>query len=228
MANWHTRIAAFDLETTGLDLSEARIVTACVVELGTDGTPISNPREWLVNPGVSIPEVATSVHGITNEVAQREGMPPIRAIAEIVSALSDLQQRKVPVAIFNAPYDLTILRAECARYSLPALDARLIVDPLVLDRKFVPFRRGKRTLTVLADAYGVPLENAHDSTADAIAAGQLAQLQIATHVGPETTAEDLQEMQSIWSDEQTASLEQFIRKSNPAFAASYGWPLKAS
>ena len=33
---WADSIAVFDTETTGLDLREARIVTACVVELGAD------------------------------------------------------------------------------------------------------------------------------------------------------------------------------------------------
>lgn len=228
MLSWHNRIAAFDLETTGLDLAESRIVTACIAELGESGAIASDPKEWLVNPGVPIPEAATAVHGITNELAESGGLPPLQAISEIVKTLTDYQQQGIPIAIFNAPYDLTILRAECQRYGLPELRIELIVDPLVLDRKFMQFRRGKRTLTVLAQAYGVELGNAHNSTADAIAAGQLAQLQIALYGSPEVTAVELHEMQKSWSDEQTASLEEFVRRANPSFVASYGWPVKTS
>ena len=225
---WYSRIAAFDLETTGLDLNESRIVTACVAELGEAGQLMAPPREWLVNPGVPIPPAATAVHGITNEVAQSAGLPPQQAIAEIVQTLDGYQRQGIPVAIFNAPYDLTILGAECDRYELPQPIADLIVDPLVIDRKFMQYRRGKRTLTVLAEAYGIELQNAHNSTSDAIAAGQLAQIQAAQFLPSEITVVDLHSQQKTWSDEQTASLEEFVRKANPAFVASYGWPVKLS
>lgn len=226
MVAWHHRLAAFDLETTGLDLAESRIVTACVAEVGPSGDLVSTPREWLVNPGIPIPEAASEVHGITNELAQSAGLAPALAIGEIVQAITDYQQRGIPVAIFNAPFDLTIMRAECQRYELPQPEINLIIDPLVLDRKFMQYRRGKRTLTVLAESYGIQLTNAHNSTADAVAAGQLAQVMIDLYVNPEVSAADLHELQKTWSDEQTASLEEFVRKSNPGFVASYGWPEK--
>ena len=50
LPTWAKRLAVFDLETTGLDLSTARIVTACVAVIDANGQVIEQ-REWLVNPG---------------------------------------------------------------------------------------------------------------------------------------------------------------------------------
>jgi len=53
---WSKQVAAFDLETTGLDLKTARIVTACVVVLGPTGE-VEELREWLVNPESKFPRL---------------------------------------------------------------------------------------------------------------------------------------------------------------------------
>ncbi|MEN9660733.1 MAG: hypothetical protein RLZZ443_662, partial [Actinomycetota bacterium] len=66
---WANRIAVFDTETTGLDLREARIVTACVLELDANGQPVGDAVEWLADPGIEIPQVAADVHGVTTEYA---------------------------------------------------------------------------------------------------------------------------------------------------------------
>lgn len=71
---WHRELLiGFDLETTGTDPREARIVTGAVIEV-KDGEPIGR-REWLADPGVEIPADAVAVHGISNERAAAEGSP---------------------------------------------------------------------------------------------------------------------------------------------------------
>ena len=62
---------AFDTETTGVDTSEDRIVTAAAV-LFRDGEP-QETRSWLIKVDVEIPERASEVHGITNEISQSQG-----------------------------------------------------------------------------------------------------------------------------------------------------------
>ena len=57
---------AFDTETTGVDTAEDRIVTAAAV-LFRDGEP-QETRSWLIKVDVEIPERASEVHGITNEI----------------------------------------------------------------------------------------------------------------------------------------------------------------
>lgn len=65
-------LAAFDTETTGVDVETDRIVSAAVV---VQDAPGARPRvsRWLVNPGVPVPEGATAVHGLTDEHLQRNG-----------------------------------------------------------------------------------------------------------------------------------------------------------
>ncbi len=63
------RWAAFDTETTGVDVEIDRIVSAALV---VQDAPGLRPRvtRWLVNPGVPVPEAATAVHGLTQEHVQ--------------------------------------------------------------------------------------------------------------------------------------------------------------
>jgi len=222
---WSKRLAAFDLETTGLDLSTARIVTACIAVLDSSGE-VEQLHEFLVDPGIEIPESASNVHGITTEIAQAKGGDPAAAIAEITQILNSLQT-SMPVVAFNAPYDFTILANEAKRHSLEPLVPVSVVDPLVLDRKVDRFRKGKRNLIVMAEHYGVSLTDAHNSTADAVAAGRLAMQIAKKYPELDLPIADLHLAQSKWSDEQSESFAEFMRKQNrPEFRAELGWPVR--
>nr|MBP6187140.1 3'-5' exonuclease [Rhodoluna sp.] len=77
--------------------------------------------------------------------------------------------------------------------------------------------------------YQVRLDDAHNATADAIAAGRVAQA-IAKRWAAElpATADELHELQIKWSDANDASFEDFMRRQNPDFTIARGWPLKLS
>ncbi len=57
-------LAFFDLETTGVNVAEDRIVEISVIKLNPDGT--EEVLTELVNPGMPIPAEAAAVHGITD------------------------------------------------------------------------------------------------------------------------------------------------------------------
>ena len=63
MPNWSRRLAVFDLETTGLDLKEARIVTACALEIDEEGEVVGENFEWLADPGIEIPKLHPTFTG---------------------------------------------------------------------------------------------------------------------------------------------------------------------
>jgi DNA polymerase-3 subunit epsilon len=218
----------FDLETTGLDLREARIVTACVVEIDKDGNITGKDLEWLADPGIEIPEAASNVHGVTTEVARTSGRPASEVVAEIISALKAFFEQGVPVVAYNAPYDFTILYHEALRHGLePISEPMPVVDPLVLDKFVDTYRSGKRTLEVAAKTYGVSLDVAHNATADAVAAGRVAQAiarKYAAKLPDDVVA--LHNSQIQWSLDQDASYEKFRRGSAPDFTVQRGWPLK--
>lgn len=65
MLNLKRPLAFFDLETTGVNVAQDRIVEISVIKLNPDGT--EDTLTELVNPGVPIPAEAAAVHGISNE-----------------------------------------------------------------------------------------------------------------------------------------------------------------
>ena len=67
----------FDTETTGVNVTSDRLVTAALVLRPGGATPQGSDtvRTWLADPGVSIPDGAAAVHGITTEYAREHGAP---------------------------------------------------------------------------------------------------------------------------------------------------------
>jgi DNA polymerase-3 subunit epsilon len=228
MGTWHQRLGVFDLETTGIDVESARIVTAHVGLLDEDGT-VLHRRDWLVDPGVEIPAEATAVHGITTERTRELGMDPARAVAAIVAQLRSLFERGIPVVAYNAPYDFTLLDREARRHGVaPLVSPGPIVDPLVIDKAVDKFRRGKRTLTMTATHYGVDLIAAHDAGADAIAAGRVAQALARIHAEAlALEAAELHRRQVDWCREQAADFQEYMRRErDPQFTTSGAWPIR--
>jgi DNA polymerase-3 subunit epsilon len=227
-AAWSQALGVFDLETTGVDTSSARIVTAHVGVIDERGAVVER-KDWIVDPGIDIPEGAARVHGISTERARRFGRSPYEVVPEILAAIRSVFERGFPLVIYNAPYDLTLLAAEAARVGVPALELPApIVDPLVLDKAVDRYRKGKRTLEAAAAAYGVPLVGAHDAGADAIAAGRLAQA-IADRFAEDLdlTATDLHDRQVAWCQEQASRFEEYMQRTHdPAFTTSGAWPCR--
>ena len=225
LPKWAKRLCVFDLETTGLDVTTARIVTATVATLDQNGE-VQELREWLVNPGVDIPTAASDVHGVTTEMAQKVGMDPKTAVAEISQMLAQ-HNLEMPLVAFNAPYDFSILKAEAVRHSLEPLEPKPVIDPLVLDKQVDRYRKGKRNLGVMSEHYGIKLDDAHNSTADAVAAGRIAQQLARKFSELAVDANELHESQKIWSDAQSESFADYLRKQNrPDYRAELGWPIK--
>ena len=228
LPEWARQIAVFDLETTGLDLAEARIVTACAVELDAAGQVVGQNIEWLANPGIEIPSQASDVHGVTSEIAIRDGRAADIVVAEILDSLRGFFARGIPVVAYNAPFDFTILHYEALRHGLEPLKLGSVIDPLVIDKFKDKYRKGKRRLENAAEFYNVTLDDAHNATADAIAAGRVAQA-IAKRWADElpNSASEIHELQIGWSEAIDSDFETYMKRSvNPAFTATRGWPLK--
>lgn len=229
MSSWADRLGVFDLETTGVDVETARVVTACIAVLGADGEVLER-WDWMADPGVEIPEAASAVHGISTERARAEGRASELVVAEITQTLRTLFGLGIPVVVYNAPYDLSLLDRECRRNELePLVDPSPVVDPLVLDKQVDTYRKGKRTLEAAAAHYGVALDDAHDAGADAIAAGRVAQaLAVAHREQLDLPVADLHGRQEIWYAEQARRFQEYIRrrKGDESFTASTAWPVK--
>ena len=73
----------FDLETTGLDLKQDRIVELAFIKWTPHGDILERERRF--NPGIPIPPESTAVHGITDaDVADElEFCRTARSLAEV-------------------------------------------------------------------------------------------------------------------------------------------------
>jgi DNA polymerase-3 subunit epsilon len=165
---------------------------------------------------------------VTTEIARARGRDTRDVVSEILETLRGFFDAGIPVVAYNAPYDFTILHYEALRNGLePLANPKPIIDPLVLDKFVDQYRSGKRTLQVAASVYGVSLSDAHNATADAVAAGRVAQAIALKHSAKlPMDAFELHDAQKIWSVNQDDSYEIFRRKSSPDFTVLRGWPVK--
>ncbi|MFE7844754.1 3'-5' exonuclease [Microbacterium sp. NPDC057407] len=208
---WVKVMGVFDLETTGVDVANDRIVTAHVGLLDASGSVI-RARDWLADPGIPIPDGAAAIHGISTEVARRDGAPAATVVEEVVCAVRELLDAGIPVVAYNAPYDFSLLKHEAIRHGVPAiLDPFPVIDPLVVDKAYDRWRRGKRTLSVVAAHYAVRLDGAHQASADAVAAGRVAQALAERFAAwlPDD-ARELHTRQIAWARAQAASLTEYF------------------
>ncbi|MDT0464733.1 3'-5' exonuclease [Streptomyces gibsoniae] len=234
MACWYEGpLAAFDTETTGVDVETDRIVSAAVAVQDAPGT---RPRvcRWLVNPGVPVPAEATAVHGLTEEHLQRNGRWPSPVMEEIARELGEQAALGRPLVVMNAPFDLTLLDRELRRHRASSLDRWFasqplcVLDPRVLDKHLDRYRKGRRTLTDLCAHYGVVLEGAHDAAADALAA-----LEVVRAVGrryatrlERLTPVELHTLQTGWHAAQARGLQAWFARSGSDEVVDPAWPLR--
>jgi DNA polymerase III epsilon subunit-like protein len=214
-------LASLDFETTGVDPHADRVVSYAL--LGPHGEDVVG----LVDPGVEVPAAASAVHGLTAE--HLRGAPTsyeaVSAIAEWVQTLADAG---VGLVVYNAAYDLTMLRAECERWGVlqPDWSRLLVVDPLVVDWSLHRGTLGSRTLGIACDYYGVRIADAHDARCDAVAAREVAVEIGARHreVG-EVTLEALVHHQRGWFGERADDWNAYARRAGRRVEDRAGWPL---
>lgn len=154
--NLQRPLAFFDIETTGINITTARIIEISIIKLMPDGSTITKTRR--INPTVDIPAESTAIHGISNEDVANE--PPFKEIA------NELKQfiENCDIAGYNSnKFDIPILVEEFLR---------LKIDINIRDRKMVDvaqifMKMEKRTLGAAYQFYcKKELENAHSAEAD--------------------------------------------------------------
>lgn len=234
---WHQgTLVGFDLETTGVDPASAHIVTAAIVYLLPDGRADARSRSWLVDPGIPIPSQASAVHGISTDYAREHGIPEAQAVGEIIAALGEVWSAGLPLVVFNAAYDLSLLAAAALRHGAPPAESWVgwpeaqIIDPLVIDRQVDRYRRGKRTLQAAALHYRVDATDAHSADGDAAAACRLARAIARAH--PAVGSADpvtLHRAQVSWCAAWAGRFQSYLRSQGDADAVVDGaWPMRAA
>lgn len=218
---WFERpLAALDFETTGVDPYADRVLSYALLDPAGD-------RCGLVDAGVPVPAASTRVHGIS--ASTLVGAPPARiAVAMIADWVQSLVERGIGLVVFNAAYDLTMLRAEAERHGVrqPAWDRLMVVDPYVVDWGLERGGLGPRRLADVARYYGVVLDHAHDATADARAARDVAvQLGARHREAGECSLVELMLRQHLWHAERAADWNAYAVTVGRDLDDPTGWPL---
>ncbi len=172
-------LAFLDLETTGLDPEVDRIVEWTVLRIETDGMTMRVTHRC--NPGVPISPGASAVHGIVD--ADVAGYRPFaERTAELAARIVDADLSGFGIAGF----DLPMLTAEMDRagYDVTIRLRRRILDVMAIYHAVTPFSRTRRrTLTrAVATFCGKEHAGAHGSAADALAAAEVLDGILATHI----------------------------------------------
>jgi DNA polymerase-3 subunit epsilon len=162
-------IVFFDLETTGIDFAEDRIVEICMLKYFTDGS--EEVKTYLVNPQRRIPPESSAIHGIKDEDVKDK--PTFKELApEIMEYMTGCD-----IAGYNIiKFDIPFIRMEFMRNGFRfGFDGVNVIDPYVI---FV--KKEQRNLAAALRFYcNEEIVNAHSAEADTIATkkvlfGQLA------------------------------------------------------
>ncbi len=149
-------IVFFDLETTGVDVTNDHIVEISLIKVLPSGEEIEKTRR--INPGVKIPPEATAVHHITDEdVADA---PTFKQIARSLAN----EMNGCDIAGFNSnKFDIPMLDQEFQRAGIKFdfSKARMI------DVQTIFHKKEQRTLVAAYRFYcGKELDGAHSANAD--------------------------------------------------------------
>ncbi|MFY0604712.1 MAG: ribonuclease H-like domain-containing protein [Flavobacteriaceae bacterium] len=176
-------IVFFDLETTGINIANDRIVEISILKIFPNGTQES--KTWLVNPEIEIPADATAIHGITNEKVVTE--PTFKELAHQINEMiadSDL-------AGFNSNrFDIPLLAEEFLRVGIDfEMKTRKAIDVQVIFHK-----KEQRTLSAGYKFYcGKDLEDAHSAEADTNATYEILKAQLDRYDDIENSVDALSE-----------------------------------
>lgn len=169
-------IVVFDLETTGLDVDEDRIVQFAAIKLRSAGPgfEVVDQMEFVCDPQMPIPREATEVHGIDDEHAALHA--PFKLRAQLVLDFigdADLCGHNM------IAFDLAMLLAELKRCGLHmSLDGRRLFDTLEIFRVDVPHTLEGSLNHYCGESMG---DEGHDAMADAEATAEVFFAQVANY-----------------------------------------------
>jgi DNA polymerase III subunit epsilon len=223
MSEWYSGpIVGFDTETTDSNSETAHVVTVSIV-LADPASGREWVKNWLINPAAEITEEAARTCDIKPWIIRMFGKKPDVALTEVQESFQRIASRygKIPLAIFNAPFGPTIVNRLTGW--LPQFP---VVDPLVIDQGMDQRRKGKRQLGALCEHYGVTLEQAHASQADASATIRLCR-ELAERFPElrELSLTELTERERRWHEDWACNYEQYRRqRGDSSFRVVRAWP----
>ncbi len=180
-------IVFIDIESTGLSISDDRIVEISILKVNLDGS--EDVKTIRINPEKPISEEAMNVHGITNEDVAN--CPTFKGVAKTIADFI----KGADIGGYNSnKYDIPLLSEEFLRCDIDIdLKKRKFVDVQTIFHKME-----KRTLEAAYKFYcDKDLENAHSAEADIRATYEILKSQLDRYPTLENSVEKLAEFSSF-------------------------------
>ena len=188
--NLKNPLVFFDLETTGINISQDRIVELAFLKVMPNGE--TEKKVHLVNPTIPIPEEAAMIHGIRDEdVADK---PTFKELAKNLAKFLE----GCDLGGFNiVRFDVPLLVEEFLR---AGVDFEVSQRKLI-DAQKIFFLMEQRTLTAAYKFYcGKELEGAHGAEADNDATYEVFKAQIEMYLGQPVTDASGRDLGKIEND----------------------------
>lgn len=161
-------ICFFDLETTGAKVGKDRIVEIAILRVDTNNQ--ESQKVWRINPEMDISPQATQVHGISNQMVEKE--------PNFAHYSNEIYQfiKGSDLAGFNAiKFDIPILVEELIRADIDFDFSRI----RMIDSQVIYHKKEPRNLTAALKFYcNKDLENAHSALDDTIATYEVFKAQL--------------------------------------------------
>jgi DNA polymerase-3 subunit epsilon len=170
-------LAFFDLETTGTNISQDKIIEMAIVKILPNGERIV--RNTRINPQMPIPPESTLIHGIRDEDVVN--CPTFKQLAADLAALLE----GCDLAGFNIiKFDVPMLVEEFLRAGIEFE----VGHKKLIDAQKIFHLMEKRTLSAALQFYCQKnLEDAHSALADTLATIEVLEAQIHRYEGAEVT-----------------------------------------
>ncbi len=166
ISNIKKRYIAFDVETTGFSAYKDHIVElgAVVFESGVR----VNQYSTLINPGIPIPEAASRVNHITNDMLSN-APAEIQVYPEFINFLGDALSGNTIICAHNARFDMDFL---CETLMRLGYNGKIrYIDTLALSKKCLKLDSYKQD--IVAASYGIRNQNEHRALNDAEVCGKI-------------------------------------------------------
>lgn len=158
----------FDLETTGVNFTNDRIIEISVIKIHPDGLEETKTRR--INPGIAIPAESTAIHGITNEDV--EDCPTFEQVAK---SLYEFIEGCDIIGFNSNRFDVPMLVEELLRAGIE-VD---LSDVKLIDVQNIYHKLERRNLSAAYKFYcNKELENAHSAEADTRATYEILMAQL--------------------------------------------------
>lgn len=158
-------IIVFDVESTGVDVTEDEIIQIAAIKLNKNGEVLDKFEKFLKNKKPV--KDSYYVHGFSDEMLQRIGEDKEKVLKEFVEYSKDSI-----IVGHNVQYDINILCSELERCNLGKPKFKTFYDTLDIYRRFYPGNINYK-LENLSKVYDTKHKPSHDAMDDIIATGEL-------------------------------------------------------